>query len=89
MQHRETEIINKLGLHARAASKFANLATRFQCKITVKLGEKSIDGKSIMSLMLLAAGIGSHIAITTEGSDEEEALNALLELINNRFDEPE
>lgn len=89
MQHRETEIINKLGLHARAASKFANLANRFECKITVKLGEKSIDGKSIMSLMLLAAGIGSHIAISTDGVDEEAAMDALLELINNRFDEPE
>lgn len=89
MQHREIEIINKLGLHARAASKFANLATRFECKITVELGEKSIDGKSIMSLMLLAAGIGTQIALTTDGVDEEAAMDALLELINNRFDEPE
>ena len=87
MIEKELEIINKLGLHARAATKLANTAIRFKSSIQVTFAEKSIDGKSIMSLMLLAAAKGSFITIQVEGPDEEDAMNALELLINNRFDE--
>ena len=83
------EIINKLGLHARAATKFANTANKFSSTIQVCFDDKTIDGKSIMALMLLAAAKGSHITLTADGCDAEEALASLLELINNRFDEEE
>ncbi|MFT5085535.1 MAG: phosphocarrier protein HPr [Lentisphaeria bacterium] len=89
MAEKNIDIINKLGLHARAATKFANIANRFGSAIKVTYEGKSIDGKSIMALMLLAAAKGSNITITTEGKDELEALDALLTLISNRFDEEE
>lgn len=89
MQSTDITIINKLGLHARAASKFANVANRFSSKIKVTAKEKTIDGKSIMSIMLLAAGIGTKLCIATEGHDEQEALKALTELINDKFGEAE
>lgn len=89
MQEKPTTIINKLGLHARAATKFSNLANRFSCDIAVCRGDKKIDGKSIMSLMLLAAAKGSELILTTDGDDEEEAMKALLVLIENRFEEEE
>lgn len=89
MQEQHIEIINKLGLHARAATKFANTANRFGCNIQVTFEGKTIDGKSIMALMLLAAAKGSHITLRTEGKDESEALAALVKLINDRFDEEE
>lgn len=87
MHEKTLEIVNRLGLHARAATKFANTASRFSSKIQVKLGDKIIDGKSIMSLMLLAAAKGSQITLTTDGTDAEEAMTALTELIKNKFDE--
>lgn len=83
------EIINKLGLHARAASKLANLCSRFNSKITIRKNTQSADGKGLMSLMLLAAGKGSVINIICEGPDENEAINAITGLIANRFDEAE
>lgn len=89
MLEKPTKIINKLGLHARAATKFANTANRFSCKISVCNGSKKIDGKSIMSLMLLAAAKGTDLTIYTDGKDEEDAMAALLSLIENRFDEEE
>lgn len=89
MQEEPIEIINKLGLHARAATKLASTANRFSSKITVSYAGKDIDAKSIMSLMLLAAAKGSVINIRTEGSDETLALKEVTELINNRFDESE
>ena len=89
MVEQEIEIINKLGLHARAATKFANTANRFSSSVTVQHSGKSIDGKSIMSLMLLAAAKGSKIHLCVEGEDSDQALAALVELINNRFDEEE
>lgn len=82
-------IINKLGLHARAATKFANTAKKYQAKISVSFMEKTIDGKSIMSLMLLAAAKGSEIILSADGKDADAALIALRVLINNRFDESE
>lgn len=87
MQEKTIEIINKLGLHARAATKLANTANKFSSVISISYEGKDIDAKSIMSLMLLAAAKGSSITIKTEGNDEQKAINELVELINNRFDE--
>lgn len=89
MLEKKTEIINKLGLHARAATKFANMAKHFSCDIRLLLAGKSIDGKSIMSLMLLAASKGTELTLQTDGRDELEAMDALIALIENRFDEDE
>jgi len=83
-------IINKLGLHARAAAKFVGVASRFPCQVRVgREAQSMVDGKSIMAVMMLAAGKGSQIQLHTEGEQHEEALQALTELINNRFDEEE
>ena len=86
----EITIINKLGLHARAAAKFVGVASQFTS--TVRIGrsaENQVDGKSIMAVMMLAAGKGTTVHLLTEGEDEQAALDALIELINNRFDEGE
>jgi phosphocarrier protein HPr len=84
------DIINKRGLHARAAAKLATLANRFQAKITARVGEGNwADAKSVMSLMLLAAGCGTCLQICTEGDDAEAALNAIRALIADRFEEGE
>ena len=86
----EITIINKLGLHARAAAKFVGIASQFSS--TVRIGrsaESQVDGKSIMAVMMLAAGKGTSVHLLTQGEDEEAALAALIELINNRFDEGE
>lgn len=82
-------IINKLGLHARAAAKFVSTASAFGCDITVKKGSQIVDGKSIMSVMMLAASKGTELTLTFEGTDAEQAQSALTQLINNRFDEGE
>lgn len=85
------KIINKRGLHARAAAKFATTAAQFPCKIQARRpdGETWVDGKSVMSLMLLAAGMGSELEIHAEGESEQEALNALCHLIADYFEEGE
>ncbi|EQM70972.1 HPr family phosphocarrier protein [Pseudomonas solani] len=86
----EITIINKLGLHARAAAKFVGVAGRYPCQIRVgRTPESLVDGKSIMAVMMLAAGKGTNIHLHTEGEQDGDALNALIELINNRFDEGE
>mgnify|MGYP003504630716 CR=1 FL=1 len=86
----EITIINKLGLHARAAAKFVGVATRFPCQVRVGRSPDSlIDGKSIMAVMMLAAGKGTSLHLHSEGEQDDEALNALIELINNKFDEGE
>ena len=82
-------IINKLGLHARASAKFVATAARFQSHIDVTKGSQTIDGKSIMGVMMLAANQGSELTLTIDGPDEEEMAKAMTTLINNRFDEPE
>lgn len=82
-------IINKLGLHARAATKFTNIANKYSSNIKVTFADKTIDGKSIMSLMLLAAAKDSEIILNAEGSDAAAAIEDLKTLINNRFDEAE
>jgi phosphocarrier protein len=83
-------IINKLGLHARAAAKFVGVAGQYPCQVKVgRSSESMVDGKSIMSVMMLAAGKGSSIELLTCGEQENEALQALVELINNFFEEGE
>ena len=88
MPEAQVEIINKAGLHARAASKLAELCASFGSNIQIG-HEKMVDGKSILSLMMLAAVKGTTVTIITEGEDADEALSAIIELINNRFDESE
>ena len=85
----QVTIINKLGLHARAAAKFVGCASAFSSRIQAGRDGKLVDGKSIMSVMMLAAGKGTVLDLHIEGKDEEEALAALQALIENRFDEPE
>ena len=82
-------IINKLGLHARAASKFVTTASAFGCDIKAGKDGKMVDGKSIMSVMMLAASKGTELELEFEGNDEQKAAEALTTLINNRFDEGE
>jgi phosphocarrier protein HPr len=89
MQEESIIIINKLGLHARAAGKLIETTTRFSCDITIEKDGRNVDGKSIMAMMMLAAGKGTEIRIKTNGDDEEEAIKAIVELINNRFGEDE
>ena len=87
MIEKETEIINRLGLHARAAAKLVHTAGGFQSKITVEKDGEEVDAKSILGVLLLAAGQGSQVTIRCEGTDEQDALRAVTDLIANRFDE--
>ncbi len=82
-------IINKLGLHARAASKFVKTSSAFESEIFVKKGDRQANGKSIMGLMMLAASCGSTVELNISGPDEEAAQAALQYLLASRFDEPE
>lgn len=82
-------IINKLGLHARAAAKLVTLASKFDCQVQLKRNQRTVNGKSIMAVMLLAASNGTELEIITNGADEAAATDAILRLINNRFDEAE
>jgi phosphocarrier protein len=83
------EIINKLGMHARAAAQFVQLASSFASHIEIEKDKRRVNGKSIMGVMMLAASKGSEITLYTNGEDEEESMNKLEELINNRFNEDE
>lgn len=83
----QTTIINKLGLHARAATKFVNTANQFVSRVEVLCNSKRTDGKSIMSLMLLAAAMGTEIELVIEGEDQAQAMQALLDLIADKFGE--
>ena len=87
MIQRQIEIINQLGLHARAAAKFVTLASQFQSNIHVLKGATRVNGKSIMGVMMLAAAKGTLLDLEVEGADQEEALEKLSELISNRFGE--
>lgn len=90
MPAHQITIINKLGLHARAAAKFVGVAGKFPCQIRVgRSPDSMVDGKSIMAVMMLAAGKGTEIHLLTQGDDEQAALEGLIELINNKFDEGE
>lgn len=83
------DIINKLGLHARAAAKFVSIASAFNSHVDVERNGHRINGKSIMGVMMLAAAKGSQITLHVEGEDAEQCVQALETLINNRFDEDE
>ena len=89
MARAETEIINKLGLHARASAKLTQLAGKFDCDIWMEKGSRRINAKSIMGVMMLAAGKGSMVVIETTGDDEDEALEGILKLIADKFGEGE
>jgi phosphocarrier protein HPr len=82
-------IINKLGLHARASAKFVSTTTKFQSHIEVTKDKQTVNGKSIMGVMMLAANKGSELILEIEGPDEVEMEKAVVNLINNRFDEAE
>ena len=86
-ESRTVEIVNERGLHARASAKFVKLASTFDAEVTVSREGSSVDARSIMGLMMLAAGIGSTIEISAEGAEAAQALAALCELVENRFDE--
>ena len=87
MQQREVEIINKLGLHARAAAKLTQLAAKYQSDVSLARNGRKVNAKSIMGVMMLAAGKGSRIVLETEGPDESEAMNAIVALIGEYFGE--
>jgi phosphocarrier protein HPr len=82
-------ISNKLGLHARASAKLTKLAGSFPCEVWLAKGERRVNAKSIMGVMMLAAGIGTSIEVETQGEREQEAMDALLALINDKFGEGE
>ncbi len=84
-----TKIINKLGLHARASAKLTQVANQFKSDIWIEKNNKKVNAKSIMGVMMLAASQGSDITITTEGSDEKDALNSIVALIKDYFGEGE
>jgi phosphocarrier protein HPr len=88
IQH-EIEITNKLGLHARASAKFTQLAARYKSDIFLTRNARRVNGKSIMGVMMLAAGKGAKITLEADGADEQEAIGALAALINDKFGEGE
>jgi len=89
MIQQNTTIINKLGLHARASAKLTKLAGSFPCDVWLSKGDRRVNAKSIMGVMMLAAGIGSEVMIETEGEQEQQAMDALLALIADKFGEGE
>src|SRR5437764_13754517 len=89
MTERSLEIKNKLGLHARAAAKLVHTSARFKSNIKIRKGEEEVDGKSILGILLLAAGRGSVITVRAEGEDEAEAIDASEKLIDTKSDESE
>jgi phosphocarrier protein HPr len=86
---RELQIINKLGLHARAAAKLVKLSSSFASNIDIEKEGQRVNSKSIMGVMMLAASCGSSVTVQAEGDDEVDALEAVVDLINRRFDEDE
>jgi phosphocarrier protein HPr len=87
MQQREAEIVNKLGLHARAAAKLTQLAAKYQCEVSLSRNGRKVNAKSIMGVMMLAAGKGSRVTLETDGPDETEAMDAIVALITDCFGE--
>lgn len=86
---RDLDIVNKLGLHARAAAKLVKLSSSFQSSIDIEKDGQRVNSKSIMGVMMLAAGCGSQITLHADGDDEQSAIDAITDLINRRFDEEE
>jgi phosphocarrier protein len=89
MLENSATIINKLGLHARAAAKLVSTTSSFSSKIKIAFNDKEVDGKSIMSVMMLAASKGCTLSIKTDGQDELAAMQAILDLISDKFEEEE
>jgi phosphocarrier protein HPr len=89
MIQRPVTISNKLGLHARASAKLTKLAGSYPCQVWMSKGERRVNAKSIMGVMMLAAGLGSEVNVETDGEREQEAMDALLALINDKFGEGE
>lgn len=89
MAQRNVELVNRLGLHARAAAKFVNVSSSFTSEITVQYNDEEVNGKSILGLLLLAAPCGSLLTVRASGADEETALEAIAELVSGRFGEPD
>ena len=89
MLKQTTRVINKLGLHARASAKLTKIAGAFPCQVWISKGERRVNAKSIMGVMMLAAGIGSEIEIETDGDQEGQAMDALLALLADKFGEGE
>lgn len=89
MISKDIEIKNKLGLHARAAAKLVHTAARFQSDVKVKKGSEEVDGKSILGILLLAAGRGTVITVSASGTDEDDALHSIEQLIEGKFEEQE
>jgi len=89
MISRNVTIINRLGLHARAATRLVNCASEFEAEVLVKKAAQSVNGKSIMGVLTLAAATGTKLTIETRGGDEQLAMDAVIRLINNRFGEDE
>jgi phosphocarrier protein HPr len=89
MLKQTTRVINKLGLHARASAKLTKIAGAFPCQVWISKGERRVNAKSIMGVMMLAAGIGSEIEIETDGDQEAQAMEALLVLLADKFGEGE
>ena len=89
MIKKNTTISNKLGLHARASAKLTKLAGSYPCEVWLSRGERRVNAKSIMGVMMLAAGMGTEVTLETDGEREEEAMEALLALISDKFGEGE
>jgi phosphocarrier protein HPr len=87
MQQREVEIANKLGLHARASAKLTQLAAKYQCDVIMARNNRKVNAKSIMGVMMLAAGKGARVTLMTDGPDETEAMEAIVALIDDLFGE--
>ena len=87
MTSRTVVVVNQLGMHARAAAKFVRIATRYQARVRVARDAREMDGKSIMGILLLAAARGTSITISAEGADEDEAVQALVALVESGFGE--
>jgi phosphocarrier protein HPr len=85
----DIEIINKLGLHARAASKLVNMASQFSSSVFIENKGNKVNAKSIMGVMMLAASQGTAMTLEVDGDDEKKCSDSIIELINNRFDEAE
>ena len=89
MIKRDISISNKLGLHARASAKLAKMAGSFPCEVWITRGDRRVNAKSIMGVMMLAAGLGSTVEVETSGNDEQAAMDAILALIADKFGEGE
>jgi phosphocarrier protein len=87
MTSQEVIVVNQLGMHARAAAKFVHLATRYEARVKVSRDQREMDGKSIMGILLLAAARGSTITISADGADEQDAVAALVALVQTGFGE--